>query len=194
MKRTLTTALALAFALVLITACGNKSGTGEAEGPTMTLKELLENPEPFTDKKIAVIGTVTHVCKHGGKRLHLTNTETNERLVVELGENMSAFARELEGSEIVVTGLLRETRIDEKYLDEWEQEILAEHEMQKSHGEECDPQDLDGVKAKREELAASGKTHLSRWHFESLSYAMKDGSAAPVAKDVPAEEEADHVH
>ncbi len=225
MKRIITAAIALAFGITLITACGNNAGYGEAAGSAMTLAKLFEKPDQFIDKEVLLTGTVTHVCKHGGKRVHITDTETNEVIRVEAGENMSAFARELEGSDIVVTGVLRETRIDKAYLDEWEQEVLAanaeaaEEAKKEAKKEEAgktttkggqqaeqahvgntendghvEPQGLDAVNAKREELKASGKPYLSQWHLECKSYKMKDGSAAPVAKDVPAEEGEEHSH
>jgi hypothetical protein len=193
MKRTLSIVSAVLFGAVLMSACGQQHEGGEGAA-ALTLAKFMEQPEQFIDKKIVLEGTVTHVCKHGGKRLHLTDTETNDRMKVELGENMPAFARELEGANIIVTGMLRETRIDKQYLDEWEQEVLAEQSGEHEDAGHVDPQGLQAVNAKREELAASGKPYLSMWHVECISYKMKDGSDAPQTKDATAEEEHGHDH
>ena len=222
MKRIITATLVFALGLAFVTACGNDTGSKDAAGTAMTLAKLLEKPEQFTDKQVVLTGTVTHVCKHGGKRLHITDIETKDVIRVESGEDMSAFARELEGSDVVVTGILHETRIDQAYLDEWEQEILAaeaeavkeaakeakkegktsttkgKEQTEQAHAENnaneghVEPQGMDAVNAKREELKASGKPYLSQWHIECKSYSMKDGSTAPVAKDPPAEEGTEH--
>lgn len=193
MKRTWSIVFTVVIGVVLISACGQKQEGTEGVA-ALTLAKFMEQPEQFIDKEVVLEGTVTHVCKHGGKRVHLTDTKTNDRMKVELGENMPAFARELEGSDIIVTGILRETRIDKQYLDEWEQEVLAETTEEHKDAGHVDPQGLEAVNAKREELAASGKPYLSMWHVECISYKMKDGSANPVAKDAPAEEEHDHAH
>ncbi|GEM_PF-196869 len=233
----------LTFTLMalLFTACGQQESqdTDAAAGDVMKVTALLEQPEPMNDKEVVLEGTVTHVCKHGGRRVHLTDVETNEKIRVEAPEDMPAFARELEGSDIVVTGVLKETRIDAAYLDEWEAEIrqaaeegneeaahdhagqdLAEHEkeMDQMEGEmpegevaegemaegehvaagndgHVEPQGMDAVNAMRKELEESGKPYLSQWHIECITYKMKDGSEAPVAKQPTADEGAEeHAH
>ncbi len=215
----------IALAAVLLTACGQQNqeqDTAAAAGSASTVSALLTDAETNIDKEVTIEGLVTHVCKHGGRRVHVTDIETNEKIRVEAPEEMPAFARELEGSDIVVTGLLRETRIDAAYLDEWEQEILtaqgeeeathdhagqdlAQHEKEVSengeeHAEDNDghvePQGMDAVNNLRAELAESGKPYLSRWHLDCVSYTMKDGTDVPVAKEVPADEAAgeDHAH
>lgn len=222
----------LAFALValLFTACGQQESqdTDAAAGDVMKVTALLEQPDPMNEKEVVLEGTVTHVCKHGGRRVHLTDIDTNEKISVEAPEDMPAFARELEGSDIVVTGVLKETRIDAAYLDEWEQEIrqaaeeggeeeahdhagqdLAEHEKEMNQMEDemaegemaedndghVEPQGMDAVNAMRAELAESAKPYISRWHINCVTYSMKDGSDAPVAKQPTADEaHEDHAH
>ncbi|HOJ03132.1 MAG TPA: hypothetical protein PK916_03930 [Bacteroidota bacterium] len=214
MKRMIMASLALLCGMTLLSSCGEKAAeTKDAAGSALTVAQLFADPTPYAEKEVTLTGTVTHVCKHGGKRLHITDTKTNERIKVESGEDMAAFARELEGSDIVVTGVLHETRIDKAYLDEWEQEVRdaaaaeakeakeakkqskkgaeqadAEHVAQGGNGGHVEPQGMDAVNEKRAELEKSGKPYLSQWHLVAKSYSMKDGSAAPVAKDVPAEE------
>jgi hypothetical protein len=117
-----------AFALfaLLFSSCGQKQGAENADaGEVMTVSQLMEDPAKFLDKEIKIEGTVTHVCKHGGRRIHLTDLEPNVKVRIEAPENMAAFARELEGSDVTVSAVLRETRIDAAYLDEWEAEVRA---------------------------------------------------------------------
>lgn len=226
----------LTFALMalLFTACGQQESqdTDGAAGDVMKVTALLEQPDEMNEKEVTLEGTVTHVCKHGGRRVHLTDIDTNEKIRVEAPEDMPAFARELEGSDIVVTGVLKETRIDAAYLDEWEAEIrqaaeegaeeaahdhagqdLAQHEkeMNQTEGEmaegemaegeevaedndgHVEPQGMEAVNLMREELAQSDKPYISRWHINCVTYSMKDGSDAPVAKE-PATDEGHEGH
>ncbi len=194
--------LTLALIALVFSACGQKP---EAENTDianiMTVSQLLDGPEQFIDKEFTVEGTVTHVCKHGGRRVHITELEPNVKIRIEAPEDMAAFARELEGSDVVVTAILRETRIDAAYLDEWEAEVLegmerenhdhatpsATAEVEENDGH-VEPQGLDAVNAKREELKASGKPYISQWYADAVTYKMKDGGTIPVAKEVPAEE------
>lgn len=199
----------LTFSLIalLFAACGQKQENDQAGAPEMmTVSMLLEAPEEYVDQEIVLEGAVTHVCKHGGARLHLTDLEPNLMIRVEATENLPAFARELEGSDIVVTGLLRETRIDGQYLDEWEAEILEgetddhDHHDHHDHADDPDPegehdddghvepQGLEMITEMREELAASGKPYLSRYHVDALTYVMKDGGNIPVATPGDTEE------
>lgn len=194
--------LSLALVALLFAACGQKQETEQTEAANvMTVSQLLDSPEQFIGKEITLEGTVTHVCKHGGRRVHLTDLEPNVKIRIEAPEKMAAFARELEGSDIVVSCILRETRIDAAYLDEWEAEVRQGMERENhdhatpsatGEGEENDghvePQGLDAVNAKREELKASGKPYLSNWYADAVSYKMKDGSNVPVAKEEAAEE------
>ena len=219
----------LILATVMFSACGKNTGS---EGEAMKVSTLMEQPENFIDKQVVLTGTVTHICKHGGKRLHLSDLEADQKIRVESGDKIEAFNRDLEGSDIVVTGILRETRIDEKYLSEWEDEIMeaeAEEsdeadegteakeeerhvggkEQMKAHEQQLakenkpagteaaegaesvveqgdseghvEPQGMDAVRAMREELKASGKPYLSRYHVEAISYKVAD-EAAPAEK------------
>lgn len=215
----------LALVALLFVACGktetDNTDSDAAAGTAMKVTALLAEAGANVDMEMTIEGTVTHVCKHGGRRVHLTDIETNDKIRVEAPEGMPAFARELEGSDIVVTGVLRETRIDAAYLDEWEQEILAaaaegeeeaghdhaaqdldahEKEVNQAEGDEqaedndghVEPQGLDAVNAMRAELAESEKGYLSKWHMDCVTYSMTDGTDVPVAKPGEGEEGHDH--
>ncbi len=196
--------LSLALIAVLFAACGQKQEAENTDAAAvMTVSQLLDSPEQYLGKQITLEGTVTHVCKHGGRRIHITELEPNVKIRIEAPEDMPSFARELEGSDVVVTAILRETRMDAADLDEWEAEVREGMERENhdhatpsatAEGGEneghVEPQGLDAVNAKRAELKASGKPYLSTWYADAVSYKMKDGSSVPVAKEAPAEESA----
>lgn len=121
--------LILALAVFVMYSCGNTEANSndEAENASvMTVDDLLAEVESLVDQSVAIEGTVTHVCKHGGKRLHLIGADETQKIKVEAGDEIAQFERELEGSDIVVYGVVKEERVDEAYLAEWEQEVLAE--------------------------------------------------------------------
>ncbi|HRY98677.1 MAG TPA: hypothetical protein P5550_06415 [Bacteroidales bacterium] len=114
--------LFFAMLTLLFAACNT---TGKGEGEAMTVGQFLEEAENLVDQTISIEGTVTHVCKHGGKRLFIKDAEDNE-IKVESGESIAQFDATLEGTDIIVEAIVKELRIDEAYLQEWEAELAAE--------------------------------------------------------------------
>jgi hypothetical protein len=140
-------------------------------------------------KKIEITATISHICKHGGKRMFLVDTETEESVKVVVGENMAAFNTDMEGNTVKVTGIVDELRIDEAYLLEWENEIQAEIEHEKSEaehtggghvagskGEEADQGDhisaIESIANYRKEIAESGTDHLSFFSIVCEKYEL----------------------
>ena len=70
----------------------------------ISVTDLLANPEIYDSKEIALKGTVVHVCKHSGKRLHLLGSDELSQIRVEAGE-IGQFDKALEGSDIVARGV-----------------------------------------------------------------------------------------
>jgi hypothetical protein len=99
----------------------------------LNVESLLEGAEAFDGKEVKITGTVTHVCKHSGKRLHLMGSDEKTMVRLEAGD-IGQFDRELEGSEIVAKGIFRREVIDEEYLAKWADELGKEGEH-KSHDE-----------------------------------------------------------
>ena len=92
------------------------------ENTVFTVNSLLAEADAHIDSVIFIEGLVSHVCKHGGEKLHLMDVDsTNIR--VDAGDKIVKFDETLEGSTVIVEGYLRELRIDEEYLQEWEAEL-----------------------------------------------------------------------
>lgn len=139
----------------------------------------------LVDQKIALEGTVSHVCKHGGKRFFLGE----ERVKVLSSDKIGSFDVNLEGSDVLVEGILREERVDEAFLIEWEAELeetvqAAEKELAHKgepghdHAEEENAEDpnaaaKDQIKAYRDQLAEAGKDYLSFFTVEVLDVQEK---------------------
>jgi len=162
---------------------GEQSQTKE-EQSILQITQVTENPARYIDQKITVNGMVTHVCKHGGKRLHLSQTGSDEKLRVRIGKNMTPFERELEGSTIRVTGIFVEERMDQEYLDKLKKgsETAESHEHDEDHshdaeqatGEQADVEQGQVSEAYIQELEAkinnSEKGYISEYWLTAESF------------------------
>ena len=111
---------------------------------TLAIVDFDEQAANYVGKEVQLSGLVNHTCKHGGKRMFIIDEETEQTVKIEAGENITSFDAELEGSEVIVTGIINELIIDEAYLLEWEAEIEEEinnpteevEEIEHAEGEE----------------------------------------------------------
>lgn len=97
-----------------------------AELVSLTIADFDEQAANYVGKEVQIAGLVNHTCKHGGKRMFIIDVETEQTVKIEAGENITSFDAELEGSEVIVNGIINELIIDEAYLLEWEAEIEEE--------------------------------------------------------------------
>jgi len=141
MKKYLVTLIAFVF---LFSACENtvkKESTSEEEVVLVeeTIPVSISNfevkAEELVGKQIMLSGTVDHVCTHGGQRMFVIETGSEGRVKINPDENIAAFNTDLEGQNIKIIGIVEEQRIDEDYLKEWEEEIMADVVMADDKGE-----------------------------------------------------------
>lgn len=185
----------LLSATMLLFACGNEANNEATEDKdaskdkkemTTTLKahELLEQGEKYVDETVTVEGTAVHVCQHGGKRMFLNSGDTDERLKAVANEELGSFKTEDEGNTFLVTGTVEEQRIDNEYLDNWEQEIKddlgddhhihdGEHGEGESHDDHDMSEDLAKVENMRKEIEESDKDYVSIFSLKAESYKKK---------------------
>jgi len=157
----------------------------------VNVAEFLDEAENMLDQEVAISGQVTHVCKHGGQRLFITSDDTEETVKITTGEDIAEFDIELEGDKITVTGIVRELRLDETYLAEWEAEILEgaseenqghkdgldEHQKDAAAELDVDAQ-MEKVNKLREDIAASEKGYLSDFWVETVEFkVLSEGEA-----------------
>lgn len=127
--------LFLAFVIVSCAEAPKTSEkTTEPEAVVITVGNFNEKAGDLVGKLVTISGTADHICRSDGKKLFLISTEEEGRVKVTTGENMAAFNSENEGQDIIVTGIVEESVVDEAYLQEWEEEILAGIEETKHLG------------------------------------------------------------
>jgi hypothetical protein len=169
--------------IALILTCSCQTGVKESSEKTADTALLLvasfDSAAPFfVGQAVWIEGTVMHTCKHGGKRMFLADGNDSVLVEVTAGPSIIKFDETLIGSRINLLGILEEERIDEKYLNEWEAEVLNPvenheaglHEGTKGHEDQPKSAKLDQINNLRQQLKASGKDHLSFYSIEAVSF------------------------
>jgi hypothetical protein len=187
----------LIFIATIAGACNNAQQSGEAKTDEndaneniaeVTVANFEQMAGDLVGQEVTIKGLVNRTCKHSGKRMFIVADDTEEIVKIEAGENIDAFNAELEGSEVVVNGIVAELRVDEAYLQEWEAEIMIEtgeeeHKIHEGnhegeHNEEGEENmeeeehgtDIERIEDLRNELKASGKEYLSFFSIECIRF------------------------
>ena len=168
-------------------ACNSsdKTGQNENKGEIMevTLPELMENTEEYVNQSVLITGIIDHVCREGGKKMFLVDPESEERIKITVGKKIPSFDVELEGSELLVTGIFEELVINEDYLAKWEEELISKHDTleaghaQTESGEMADQGlhvgDMQQINSYRKQLEESGKDHIAFYSIECIEFTRK---------------------
>jgi hypothetical protein len=171
--------LAMIGAIIIFcnTGCNNK----QVVSNVLTVDSFMVSPEKWAGKDVVITGTVSHVCRHSGKKLFLFGADAEKTVKINAGGEVSAFDIKYEGTDVEITGtVIEDEKIDANYLNEWEAEIAksVEDKDQKVCTEEnkaITGQTADKAQAKdsvtedpyadvkefRKKLAESGKTYIS---------------------------------
>lgn len=173
-----------AFVLGIGNGCTNrgnkKSDSKDADSNKTTVEAFLATPEKWAGKEVIITGTVSHVCKHSGKKLFLFGEDPENTVKINTGAEYASFDIKLEGSDVEILGtVVEDEKIDENYLNKWESDIkkmvddgeikvckAESNAITKQQGDTLN--DNEGVedpyadvKEMRNKLAKSGKTYIS---------------------------------
>jgi hypothetical protein len=177
MKNTILTIL---LTCALLAGC-NGPKAGQAETTPVVLSEIKEKAPELIGKLIRVEGMAIHVCRESGKRLFLGE----ESFKILATNEVPTFRMEWEGSDLIITGYLKEDRIDETYLSNWEKELEQGAKVQmkeETHTFEAESKgldesaistQLDQIKGYREQIIAGGKGYISFYSLEAESIVEK---------------------
>lgn len=119
-------------------SCGNGTNTKKSEKQTaetatvMDIDALLANADSLANQVVEIEGICTHTCKHGATKIFLMGSDDTKTIRVEAA-SLGSFDQKCVNSIVKVKGTLCEQRIDEAYLQQWEQ--LSKENAQKQHGE-----------------------------------------------------------
>ena len=181
-----------AFALTFAACSGGNRTTGTETTETqtstaLTIDDLLARADSLVDQQVTFQGVCTHTCKHGATKMFMMGTDDTKTIRVEAGE-LGSFDTKCINSMVEVTGVLREQRIDEAYLRQWEEQLKARTAKQHGNGEAgCDsekkargetgntPEErIADFRAKiAQRKADTGRDYLSFYYVEAKDYAVK---------------------
>ena len=140
----------------------------------ISVEEFLANPEEFAGTEVMVSGTVTHVCKHGGKKMHMVGTSDESKLRIDADETISEFPIELEGSEVVVTFSVTEEKVDVASLDAEYAEKEEHHADEAAENMEADHEaEMEYILVLKDSLIKSGNEYFSNFSYTATKYTEK---------------------
>ncbi|MDO4703415.1 hypothetical protein [Tannerella sp.] len=173
--------LFLAAALLMMAACNNKRAEQQSasqeenveanasEVPVYKLDSLLKVADRLVDQTVTVRGFVTHTCKHSGKRCFIVGDDPNASFRVEAGGEIGGFNRELTGSELAITGIVRERRLTKEYIDQYEEEVNEKKHKEDGSAETCQAE-LNNINEMREWMRAHNKDYYSIYYMDGERY------------------------
>ena len=134
------------------------------ETPSILLGEFDTKAGDFVNKEVKVTGIVDHICKHGGKKILLVTDEGDVHITSE-----ERFDEDLMGSELELTGIVLEERIDEAYLLKMEEDNIKSHSEGASNKEQFENKKKH-VAEYRAKMEADGVNHISNYSLQYVSF------------------------
>ncbi len=165
---------------LLAVACNNNQPTKNAEVKkaeleTASEKEVIEIADFMTvavdriGKKVNIRGSVSHVCSHSGRRCFLVDSTGEHSVRVEAKGKINSFNRELAGMDITVTGTVREKRLYNDFLNEWEEKVKAKDKDIEEGGKHCSAE-LENIQSMRNWMAEHNKDYYSVIYLDGIEY------------------------
>lgn len=154
----------LIISLITFTGINAQSKQKAPKLPSFTVENFDQKAGKYIGKPVYITGTVDHVCKHSGKKLYIVNK--NDDKVEVLAGDIEKFPKELEGEDIKVKAIVKEERIDEEYLKEWETEIKSEHK----DGSATCATEMAKIENTRAKMKKNKKGYVPIYYLEGISY------------------------
>ena len=132
--------------------------------PVVAIGEFDTKAGDFIDKEIQVKGIVDHVCKHGGKKILMVTDNGDVHVTSD-----ERFDETLKGSEITLTGVVLEERIDEAYCLKMEEDNIKSHSEGKSDQEQFDAK-ATHIQQYRDQMKAENIAYISNYSLKYVSH------------------------
>lgn len=192
MKTKLMLAVLFVAACFTLSSCGGGKKQQQAEEAVaaMSIDDVMAKAGELVDQTVVIEGVCTHTCSHGAKKMFLVGSDDSKTLRIEAGE-LGAFDTKVVNNVVTVKGIIKEERIDEAYLVDWETRLKSETEEKHGNGEGgggCDTEKnsrgetadtpegrIADFRAKiAAEKEATGKEYLSFYHVVAESYEINE--------------------
>lgn len=154
----------------LIISCNQRKS--KVEHPVIEIEQLLRIADQNIDQDLTIIGMVNHVCSHSGRRCFLVDSTGEYTIRVEAMGSIESFGKELMGSRIEVTGILKETRLTASEITDWEIELIVKNPQEEENvGENCSAE-MANINKMREWMKANNKDYYAIYFFEGMNYEL----------------------
>lgn len=120
-----------------------KTAEVKVETTVVTPEKVMNEGASLVNQEVFIEGTVTHVCRHGGKKCSLAGTTEGAFVQIMARGEISKFEDALIGTAIKVKGTVKERRVTKEMVAEQEKE--AQTAMEKA--EKSDAENKKEVKA-----------------------------------------------
>lgn len=181
----------IAACLVMVSCGGNKKQQNAEETvAALSIDDVLAKAPELVEQSVVIEGVCTHTCSHGAKKMFLVGSDDTKTIRIEAGE-LGAFDTKVVNNIVTVKGIIKEERIDEAYLQDWETRV--KNQTEEKHGNEEGEGGCDTEKNARGETAnttegriadfrdkiaaekeATGKEYLSFYHVVAESYEINE--------------------
>ena len=179
------------FAACVLSSCGGgkkQAQNAEEAVSAMSIDDVMAKAAGLVEQEVTIEGVCTHTCSHGAKKMFLVGSDDSKTLRIEAGE-LGAFDTKVVNQVVTVKGTLKEERIDEAYLQDWEARVKADTDEHHGDGEGgCDTEKnargetanttegrIADFRAKiAAEKEATGKEYLSFYHVVATSYEINE--------------------
>ena len=169
---------------------GKKQAQTTEEVAAMSIDEVMGKAADLVEQTVVIEGVCTHTCSHGAKKMFLVGSDDSKTLRIEAGE-LGAFDTKVVNNVVTVKGIIKEERIDEAYLQDWEARLKTQTEEKHGDGDGeggCDTEkNARGETANttegriadfRAKIAAeketTGKEYLAFYHVVANSYEINE--------------------
>ena len=192
MKTKWMVAVAMIAACLVMVSCGGgkKQQAAEEAVVAMSIDDVMAKASGLVEQEVTIEGVCTHTCSHGAKKMFLVGSDDTKTLRIEAGE-LGAFDTKVVNNVVTVKGIIKEERIDEAYLVDWETRLKNQTEEKHGNGEGeggCDTEKnargetantaegrIADFRAKiAAEKEATGKEYLSFYHVVATSYEINE--------------------
>jgi len=161
----------------VLLSCGNRQPSSNASDEATSVKSetvfeldaLLPVADQELDKTVTVIGYVTHVCKHSGKRCFIVGESHEASMRIEAKGEIGGFNRELVGSKLAVTGVLQERRLSKEYIAEMEKDASLRMEGDDGDADTC-AAELKNIEDMRQWMKDHNKEYYVIYFMDGLSF------------------------
>lgn len=175
MKKYVVLVVAL-MAMVNFNSCGNKQQKQQDEASeqltgAIDVDSLLAAADSLSGQEVTVEGVCTHICKHGGRKIFLMGSDDTQTIRIEAGK-VGKFDQKCVNSLVKVTGMLVEQRVDEAYLENWENQLKAA--TAEKHGD-SDAAGCSTEKQARGETANSPEQRIADFRKKIAARKARDG-------------------